>query len=87
MWKRLCLEFCNFSCQNEKYLSSIMGYSGIMYDEVMLSYNEETKNIPTNFNSKKTTCKTKKFYILPAFLLITTASLIAASIYCYLIKC
>ena len=35
---------------------------------------------------KKATCKTQKFYILFAFLLITLALLIAASIYCYLIK-
>ena len=35
---------------------------------------------------KKATCKTQNFYILLAFLLITTAVLIAVSIYCYLIK-
>ena len=40
----------------------------------------------TNFNEKKATCKTQNFYILFAFLLITIALLIAASIYCYLIK-
>ena len=31
-------------------------------------------------------CKTRKFYILLAFSLITTALLIVLSIYCYLIK-
>ena len=48
--------------------------------------NQETKVIPTNFNEKKATCKTQKFYILLAFLLITIALLIVASIYCRLIK-
>ena len=31
-------------------------------------------------------CKTKHFYILPAFLLVTKALLIVDTIYCYLIK-
>ena len=57
-----------------------------MCDEVIESYNEETKTIPTNFNEKKATCKTQNFYILLAFLLITIALLIAVCIYCYLIK-
>ena len=47
---------------------------------------EEIKTIPTNFNENKATCKTKNFYILLAFLLITIGLLIAASIYCYLTK-
>ena len=50
------------------------------------SYDEETKTIPTNFNEKKTTCKTQNFYILLAVLLITIVLLIAASVSCYLIK-
>ena len=54
---------------------------GIMCDELIESYEEET-----NFNKKKATCKTQNFYILLAFLLITIALLIAVSIYCYLIK-
>ena len=58
-----------------------------MFDEVIESYDEETKTIPRNFNEKKATCKTRNFYILLAFLLITTALLIAVSIYCYFIKC
>ena len=65
-----------------------------MYGEVIVSCDEdaeaksydETKTIPTNFNEKKATCKTQNIYILPAFLLITIALLIAVSIYCYLIK-
>ena len=44
------------------------------------------KIIPTNFNEQKATTKTQNFYILLEFLLITTALLIAVSIYCYLIK-
>ena len=41
----------------------------IMFDdEIIQSYNEETKTIPTSFNEKKATCKTKNFYILLAFL-------------------
>ena len=43
-------------------------------------YNEKTKTIPTNFNEKKAICKMQNFYILLAFLLITTALLIAVSI-------
>ena len=41
------------------------------------SYDEET-----NFNEKKSTCKTQNVVILLAFLLITTALLIPVSIYC-----
>ena len=50
------------------------------------SCDEEIKIIPPNFNEKKVTCKTDRFHILLAFLLITIALLIAVSIYCYLIK-
>ena len=50
------------------------------------SNDEETKTILTNFNEKKVTYKAQNVYILLAFLLITIALLIAASIYCYLIK-
>ena len=60
-----------------------MDNSAIMCDEVIESYNEETKTIRTNFNEKKATCKTQNFYILLAFLLITIALLIAFSIYSY----
>ena len=55
-------------------------------DEVMESYNKETKTISTTFNEKKPICKMQNFYILLAFLLITIALLIAVSIYFYLIK-
>ena len=71
-----------------------MDDSAITWDEVIESYDEdaearsydEKKTITTNFNGKKATCKTQKFYILLAFLLITIALLIAVIIYCYLIK-
>ena len=35
-----------------------MDDSVIMCDEIIESYDEETKTIPTNFNEKKATCKT-----------------------------
>ena len=38
------------SCENGKHLASIMDYSAIMCAEVIESYNEETKTIPTCFN-------------------------------------
>ena len=68
------------SCENSKYLASTT-YSVIMCDKIL----DEAKKIPKNFNEKNATCKTKKFYILLAFLLITTF-LIAVSTYCYLTK-
>ena len=63
-----------------------MDDSEIMSDEIIESYDEETRAIPTNFNEQKATCEKQNFYILLAFLLITTVLLIAVSIYCYLIK-
>ena len=38
------------SCENRKYLLSIMDDSAITCDEIIESYNEETKTILTNFN-------------------------------------
>ena len=58
----------------------------IICDEVITSYEEETKTIPTNFNEKKVTFKMRNLYVLFAFLLITIALLITVSIYCYMIK-
>ena len=72
------------SCENGKYLGSIMNNSVIICDEVIESYGEEIKTIPTNFK-EEVTCKTQNLYILLAFLLITIALLVAVSIYCYLI--
>ena len=63
-----------------------MDDSAIVCDEVIESYDEETKTISTNFNEKKATCKMQNFYILLVFLIITIALLIVVNIYCYLIK-
>ena len=52
---------------NRKYLATIMDDSVIMCNEVI------GKTVPTNFNEKKATRKMQNFYILLAFLLITTA--------------
>ena len=68
---------CN--CENGKYLASIMDDSGIICDEII-----DVKE--RNFNEKNITCKIQNFYVLLAFLLITITSLLAVSIYCYLIK-
>ena len=51
-----------------------------------LSPKSGNKEAKTNFNQEKGACKTQNLYILLVFLLITIALLIAASIYCYLIK-
>ena len=56
-------------------------------DEVTITTKAvRTKTVPTSFNEKHTDCKTKKFYILLVFLLITIVLLIAVGIYYYLIK-
>ena len=47
------------SCENRKYLASIMDDTAIIFDEVIdakkdvKSNEEETKTVPTNFNEKK----------------------------------
>ena len=64
------------TCENGKYLGSIINDSLITCDEII----EATKAIPTK------TIAIKIFYILFAFLLITIAQLISNSIYYYLIK-
>ena len=57
-----------------------MDDSAITCDQVIESYDEKIKTIPTNFNKKKASCKIQNFYVLVAFLLITIASFIAISI-------
>ena len=69
------------SCENDKYLASIVDDSLITCDDLY-----RKKEVTTSFNEKKMTCKTKNFYILLTFLLITITLLIAISIYFYLIK-
>ena len=64
-----------------KFLASIMYDSMITFDEVIKSYDEETKIISTNFNEKKVTFKTQSFFVSIAFLLITMALLIAVKIW------
>ena len=73
-------------CGNGKCLASTMDDSVIRCDEVIESYNEEIKTIPTNFNEKNIICKAQNFDILLAFLLITIVLLVAVSIYCHLIQ-
>ena len=75
------------TCENGKYLVSIMDNSAIICDEVIdvdakVSPNDDdkTKTIPTNFNEKKATCRMQSFYFLLAFLLTTITLLIVVSI-------
>ena len=71
------------SCKNGKYLASIIDNLVIIFNEIT---DAETKTNQTNFNEENITWNTQNFYILLAFLLITTALLIVVSTYCYLIK-
>ena len=95
IWEKDCI--CNpatCTCENRKYLTSIMDDSVITCDEVIESYDEDaeaksydkTKTITTNFDEKKVTWKSQNFYILLALLLTTIVLLIVVSIYFYLIK-
>ena len=43
------------------YYGSIMDDSAITCDEIIESYDEEIKTIPTNFKEKKATTKNAKF--------------------------
>ena len=63
-----------------------MDDSAIICDEVIKSYDEEIKTIPTIFNEKKITFRMQTFYILLAFFLITIKLLIAVSTDCYVKK-
>ena len=47
--KKLYLEPCTCSCEDGKYLESIIDDSVITCDEII----EETKIIPTNFSEKR----------------------------------
>ena len=44
-----------------------MNDSAITCDEVIESYDEEIKTIPTTFNAKNITCKAQSFYNLLVF--------------------
>ena len=61
MWKKLYWNSATSICENGNYLVSIMDDSAIACDEVINSYDEEIKAIPTNFNENKVTCKTQSF--------------------------
>ena len=61
-------------------LANIMDDSVITCYEIIGSYDDETKTVPTNFNKKNATYKAKNFYILLAFILITILLLIATVI-------
>ena len=81
------------SCENNKHLAGIMDNSAIICHEVIDADAEgksndeaKTNDIGTNFNEKKATCKTQKFYISLAFLIVTIELLIIVIIYCCLIK-
>ena len=78
-----------YNCKNSKYLASIIDSSVIMCDEIIdveaKPYDEGTK-IVTSFNKKNAIGKTQNFYILLAFLWISTVLLIPVSIYCHVIK-
>ena len=74
------------SCENGKYLASVIDDLVIMYDEIMKKTKTiPIKTVPTNF-SEKNSLENKKNLYFTHFLLITIALLIAAIIYCYLIK-
>ena len=51
--------FATCSCKSVKYLANIMDISVITCDGIIESYDDETKNFPTNFNEKKATCEMK----------------------------
>ena len=42
------------TCENRKYLASIMDGLSIKCNEIKESYDEQTKRVSTNFNQKKT---------------------------------
>ena len=51
------------SCQNGKYLASIIDDFVITCDQII----EETKVIPINFNEKNATCKKRSIFYLPFY--------------------
>ena len=51
------------SCENGKYLASVMDVSLITCDEIIESCDKETKTIPTNFNEKKQPAKHKTYIV------------------------
>ena len=72
--------------ENGTNLASILDDLAITFDEYIESCNKETKTKTTNFNEKKSICKTQNFYLILAFLLIAILLLRSVNIYCCLIK-
>ena len=74
------------SCENGKYLASIIDNLMITCDEIIdaetKSYYNEAKTVRTKLNEKNAIFETKTFYFLLSFLLITIALLIIVNIYC-----
>ena len=66
------------NCENGKYLATIVDDSVITCDEII----ETTKIIPTKFNEKKVTCKSKDFFFLLVFFINYQPLLIVVSICC-----
>ena len=65
------------TCENGKYLESIIGDSEITCDEII----EATKTIPTKKNSTETVLtKSTNFHVLLTFLLITMPLLITVTL-------
>ena len=94
MWNVICPKnrTSTCTCENGKYLGSIIGDSLITYDEILKliktvpTKTNESKTVTTSFNKMKVTCKMKNFYILLVFLLTSIYLLIAVSIYYCFIK-
>ena len=61
-------------CENGKYLTSIINNSVITCVEIM----EEAKTVPTNFNEKNGTCKTKNLFLCFTCLFINHYSIIVS---------
>ena len=96
MWKNYVWNPITCSCENGKYLTSIIVGSEIICNEVTdaeaksndkaKSNDQKTNTVSANFKEKKANHETQNFYMLLAFSLITMTLLIAVSIWCYLIK-
>ena len=60
------------SHENGKYVGSIIDDWVITFDEITeTTKSTSMETVPTNFNEKKVTCKTKKLYTLLAFLALS----------------
>ena len=53
-----------------------MDDSAITFNEIIESYNQETRTISTNFNEKKAVCKMQNLYIYFTCILINCYSII-----------